>query len=240
MLEHFTSMVDLFGHAEYFNEAEDLLETIPFRSNVVGWTCLLSSCRKHGNVDIGRRCFDLISATDRRNAAAYVLMAKTYADAGMRDKAGEVEASRLSLNAWKKPAKAFIEIDNQVHDFVVGDQTHPRSEDIYAKLKTLSMLQREGRYTSQADLFRNQMFGDDREIFSAEHSEKLAIAFGLISTPKGATIRVSKNVRVCADCHIAAQIMSKVEMREIIVNDTYRIHHFKDGACSCNDYQQQE
>ncbi|CAN6843883.1 hypothetical protein Bca4012_049739 [Brassica carinata] len=35
------------------------------------------------------------------------------------------------------------------------------------------------------------------------HSERLAIAFGLIFVPSGLPIRVGKNLRVCVDCHTA-------------------------------------
>lgn len=36
------------------------------------------------------------------------------------------------------------------------------------------------------------------------HSEKLAIVFGLISTPFGMPIKIFKNLRVCGDCHTAS------------------------------------
>ncbi|WCJ35049.1 Pentatricopeptide repeat (PPR) superfamily protein [Euphorbia peplus] len=77
---------------------------------------------------------------------------------------------------------------------------------------------------------------DDKETVVAHHSEKLAIAFGLLKTSPGTTIRISKNLRVCTDCHNATKIICKVYNREIIVRDRNRFHHFKDGSCSCNDY----
>jgi hypothetical protein len=49
-------------------------------------------------------------------------------------------------------------------------------------------------------------------------------------------VRVMKNLRVCSDCHITMKLISKLEKREIILRDTIRFHHFKDGLCSCNDY----
>jgi hypothetical protein len=68
------------------------------------------------------------------------------------------------------------------------------------------------------------------------HSEKLAIAFGLISTSPGMTLRIFKNLRICGDCHNAAKLISKIEDREIILRDTTRFHHFRGGHCSCGDY----
>lgn len=68
------------------------------------------------------------------------------------------------------------------------------------------------------------------------HSERLAIAYGLISTPARTPLRIIKNLRVCGDCHNAIKIMSKIVGRELIVRDNKRFHHFRDGKCSCGDY----
>lgn len=72
------------------------------------------------------------------------------------------------------------------------------------------------------------------------HSEKLALAFGLISTSPGSPLRVIKNLRMCGDGHSPTKYVSKAEKRErereIIMIDNYRFHHFVDGASSCGDY----
>ncbi|PAN44836.1 hypothetical protein PAHAL_9G074000 [Panicum hallii] len=68
------------------------------------------------------------------------------------------------------------------------------------------------------------------------HSERLAIAFGLVSTPPGTPLRVIKNLRICGDCHNAVKLIAKVTGREIVVRDNKRFHHFKDGVCSCGDF----
>ncbi|CAL4927530.1 unnamed protein product [Urochloa decumbens] len=72
------------------------------------------------------------------------------------------------------------------------------------------------------------------------HSERLAIAFGLVSTPPGTPLRVMKNLRICGDCHNAVKLIAKVTAREIVVRDNKRFHHFKDGVCSCRDYWTQD
>jgi hypothetical protein len=41
-------------------------------------------------------------------------------------------------------------------------------------------------------------------------SERFAIAFGLINTYTGTTIRITKNLRVCGDFHIAIKFISMV------------------------------
>ena len=62
------------------------------------------------------------------------------------------------------------------------------------------------------------------------HSEKLAIAFALIKTSSGSPIRITKNLRTCADCHGATKFISN------IVRDAIHFHHFRYALCSCGDY----
>lgn len=68
------------------------------------------------------------------------------------------------------------------------------------------------------------------------HSERLAIAYGLLGTPNGTPVRVTKNLRVCGDCHTFCKLVSKVFERELVVRDANRFHHFGNGFCSCGDY----
>uniref|UniRef100_A0A0A9BUM3 DYW domain-containing protein n=1 Tax=Arundo donax TaxID=35708 RepID=A0A0A9BUM3_ARUDO len=68
------------------------------------------------------------------------------------------------------------------------------------------------------------------------HSERLALAYGLVMTPPGHPIRIMKNLRSCLDCHTIFKVISKLVQREIIVRDINRFHHFEEGLCSCGDY----
>lgn len=43
------------------------------------------------------------------------------------------------------------------------------------------------------------------------------------------SFRVFKNLGVCRDCYNAIKYISAIENREIIVRDTTKFHHFKDG-----------
>jgi len=77
---------------------------------------------------------------------------------------------------------------------------------------------------------------EEKIMILRNHSEKLAISFGLLNTTKGTTLRVCKNLRICVDYHNAIKLVSKIDKREIIVRDNKRFRHFKNGFCSCGDY----
>ena len=75
-----------------------------------------------------------------------------------------------------------------------------------------------------------------KEHFLCHHSEKIAIAFGLICMPLGNPIQFFKNLRVCGDFHTAIKFISKIEKQRIIVRDVNRFHHFQESLCFGKDY----
>ena len=78
------------------------------------------------------------------------------------------------------------------------------------------------------------MSDDEKTKILWEHSEKLALAYGLLGD--SGIIRIVKNIRICGDCHVVMCGASKVSGREIVVRDNMRFHHFHDGVCSCNNF----
>lgn len=136
----------------------------------------------------------------------------------------------------KAPGCSLIEVNNTVNTFVVGDRSHPQTEKIYATLETLAGKVEEAGYIPNTDFVLHDVDEEAKEHMLGTHSEKLAIAFGLIHTSPGTPIRIMKNLRVCGDCHNMTKFISKICKRDIIMRDLKRFHHFKDGVCSCGDY----
>lgn len=228
---HYNCMVDLLGRAGHLSRAEDMLRAVACDKDVVGWTSLLSACKSHGSIDLGRRCFDQIIKAEPENASAYVLLATIYANAGRWRDAHEVESMRKSVGAKKKPAKACIEVHNKVQEFTVGDD----KGDMSLKLRKLNLrLKREG-HVPQTDLVLRAVSEAEKEDALCGHAEKLALAYGLMNTPDGTTLLVSKNLRMCNDCHSSTKVLSLLEKREIVVRDAHRVHRFAEGHCSCGD-----
>ncbi|XP_042493676.1 pentatricopeptide repeat-containing protein At2g15690, mitochondrial-like [Macadamia integrifolia] len=114
--------------------------------------------------------------------------------------------------------------------------TNPNKKEVYDKLRSLNEEMKEAGYVPDTRYVLHDINEEAKEKALLYHSEKLAIAFGLISTPPGTTLRIIKNLRICGDCHNAVKLISKIEGREIIVRDNKRFHHFRDGKCSCGDY----
>lgn len=136
----------------------------------------------------------------------------------------------------KDPGCSFIELDGVIHEFLAEDNGHPQSKEIYRSVEDMIEKIKTAGYVPDIVEVRLDAAEEDKEASVYHHSEKLAIAYGLIKTSPGTTIRISKNLRICGDCHNATKIISKVFGREIVIRDRNRFHHFKDGLCSCKDF----
>ncbi|XP_059281960.1 pentatricopeptide repeat-containing protein At2g41080 [Lycium ferocissimum] len=235
-LVHYTCVVDLLGRAGRLQEAEDLIRSMPVKPDGVIWKTLLSACKIHKNADMARSIAEEVLRIDPDDSASYVLLANIQASAKRWNYVSELRKSMKERGVKKEPGISWLELKNQVHHFVIGDKSHPQSEDVDVYLKELiAELKLEG-YVPDTGSVLHDMELEEQEYNLVHHSEKLAIAFALMNTPEGFPIRIMKNLRICGDCHMAIKYISKVKNREIIVRDASRFHHFKDGSCSCGDY----
>eukprot|EP01018_Ginkgo_biloba_P002598 Gb_38504 [translate_table: standard] len=235
-MKHYSCMVDILGRAGRLDEAQDFINQMPIKPDATVWGCLLGACRVHSNIELGERVAGHMLELDPKNAAPYVVLSNMYAAAGRWDDIANVRKMMKEKRVKKMPGCSWIEISRQVHAFRVGDKSHPQTEKIYAKLEKLSQQLKAAGYVPKTRFVLNDVEEEQKEQILCHHSEKLAIAFGLINTSAGTAIRVIKNLRVCGDCHSATKFISKIVAREIVVRDANRYHHFKDGSCSCGDY----
>ena len=137
----------------------------------------------------------------------------------------------------KVPGVSAIELKGMLYQFVSGDRSHPESSKIYEKMKEIyTRLKSLTGYSADTGHVIVDVEEEDKEHALAVHSEKLAIAYGLLHLDPKEAIRIVKNLRVCRDCHHVTKLISNVYGREIIVRDRNRFHHFKDGECSCLDF----
>ncbi|XP_059077622.1 pentatricopeptide repeat-containing protein At1g08070, chloroplastic-like [Cryptomeria japonica] len=235
-LKHYACMVDILARAGHFIEAQDLIKGMPFEPDICVWGSLLGACRIHHNIELGVQVAEYIFALEPQNAGYYVLLSNMYATAGRWDDVAKVRIMMRARGVKKPPGYSFIEINSQVHAFLAGDRSHPQSERIYATLEKLTEQMKDAGYVASTNFVLQELDEDVKERMLCSHSERLAIAFGLVSTSPGIPLHITKNLRVCGDCHTATKVISKIVMREIIMRDANRFHHFKDGVCSCRDY----
>jgi pentatricopeptide repeat protein len=234
--EHYACMIDLLGRSGKLKEAVNLVNSIPFEADGSVWGALLGAARIHKDVELGQKAADMLFTLEPDKSGTHVLLANIYASAGMWEKAANVRKVMKFSNVKKEPAISWIEVKDKIHTFIVGDRNHSRSDEIYAKLDELNELLSKAGYSPIIETDIHNVEQSEKEKLLYHHSEKLAVAFGLIATPPGAPIRVMKNLRVCVDCHTFLKFVAKIVSRQIVVRDINRFHHFKDGSCSCGDF----
>lgn len=97
-------------------------------------------------------------------------------------------------NLVKEGGCSWIEVGDKVHKFYVGDTSHPNTHRIYNELDRLIREIKRCGYVPDTDLVLHKLEeeGDEeeKERLLYQHSEKIAVAFGLISTVKSRPVRV--------------------------------------------------
>ena len=236
--EHFSCMVNLFCRAGDFDSVKELLARREFSPDAAVWKTVLAACRIHSS-DVAASMVERAAAelfhVDPQDATAYTLLANAHAAGKRWEDARRVRRLMNSRGVRKEPGWSWMEARNSVHAFCAADVEHPRTKEIYAKIREMmERITEAGEY--KADLgWALHEEGEAAEL--AHHSEKLAVAFGLLMMPPTRPIRVFKNLRICGDCHAAIKAVAKVYKRAVVVRDANYFHHFGvEGACSCGDF----
>ncbi|XP_008456092.1 pentatricopeptide repeat-containing protein At3g24000, mitochondrial isoform X2 [Cucumis melo] len=235
-IEHCVCMIDLLGRSGRLVEAEAFITDMPIPPNDLVWRSLLASCRIYRNLDLGRKAAKHLLELDPSDDSAYVLYSNVFATIGrwadVEDVRGQMGAHRIQ----KKPAHSWVKWKGNISIFGMGDQTHPQMEQINGKLLGLMKIVGEAGYVPDTSYSLQDTDEEQKEHNMWSHSERIALAFGLINIPEGTTVRIFKNLRVCGDCHSFFKFVSGVLGRKIVLRDPYRFHHFTNGDCSCSDY----
>lgn len=235
VMDHYGAMVDLLGRAGRLNEAWDFIQKMPIEPGITVFGAMLGACKIHKNVELGEKAANRLFELDPDEGGYHVLLANIYAAASMWDKLAKVRTIMEKKGLQKTPGCSLVELKNEVHSFYSGSTNHPQSKRIYTFLETLIDEIKAAGYVPDTNSIHDVEDYVQENLLSS-HSEKLAIAFGLLNSSPGSTIHIRKNLRVCGDCHNATKYISLVTGREIIVRDMHRFHCFKNGVCSCGDY----
>lgn len=235
--DHYARLVDLLCRAGKFQEAKEVIDSMPCIPGPPIWEVFLAGCRIHNKISLGVQAAEKLLELIPQHDGTYVLLSNIYANAGKWKEVAEVRKLMRDRGVKKEPGCSWIEIESMVHVFLVDDSTHPEAKEVYDYLEQLVIEMRKLGYMPDTKFVLHDMESQEHKEYAlSTHSEKLAVAYGLMKLPRGATVRVFKNLRICGDCHNAFKFMSRVAGREIVVRDGKRFHHFRNGECSCGNY----
>ncbi|CAN0853822.1 Pentatricopeptide repeat-containing protein At4g21065 [Linum grandiflorum] len=236
-MENYGCMVDLLGRAGLLDDALKFVEQMPCKPNAIIWRTLLGACVNHNNTALADEVNNKLFHLDPYHDGDYVLLSNAYGGTGKYAKKAELRASMREKRISKEPGHSLLVVGDEIHEFFSGDDSHLESLEVRKFLQQIiTDIRVEGYEPYTSNVFHD-IEDEEKEQSIGFHSEKLAVAFALVSfTDSRRTIRIMKNLRTCRDCHSFMKRVSRKFDREIIVRDRNRFHHFRDGACSCQDY----
>lgn len=235
-MEHFGCVVDLLGRAGRLEEAEKFIDSMPVQPNAAVWGALLNACRIHGKVELGEKVGWILLDMEPQNSGRYALLSNIFAKAERWDDVARVRKLMKERGVKTIPGSSMMELGCTVHEFKMGDGTHPQMKEIYAMLERIMEKLRMEGYSPRTSQVSFDIDEEEKETALSLHTEKIAVAFGLLQTEPGTTLRIVKNLRVCEDCHSAFKLISRIYSRNIIMRDRVRYHQFRNGVCSCKDF----
>uniref|UniRef100_A0ACD5U5B5 Uncharacterized protein n=1 Tax=Avena sativa TaxID=4498 RepID=A0ACD5U5B5_AVESA len=234
--KHLVCIVDLLARSGLVEEANDLLTSTCAEPTIPILVALLSGCLNNKKLELGESTAEKILELQPDDVGVLALVSNLYAAAKNWEKVREVRKLMKYHGSKKVPGRSSIEFRGALHTFVMEDQSHPQHREILQTASKLDSEMRKMGYVPRTEFVYHDLEEGVKEQLLSRHSERLAIAFGLLNTSPGTRLVVIKNLRVCGDCHDAIKYISKIAEREIVVRDAKRFHHFRDGACSCGDY----
>ncbi|KAL0459864.1 UNVERIFIED_CONTAM: Pentatricopeptide repeat-containing protein, mitochondrial [Sesamum latifolium] len=165
--EHYACMVDLLGRAGQLNEAMDLINEMPVEADAVVWGSLMGACRNHMNPELAEVAAKKLLQLEPKNAGPYVLLSNMYASKG---RWGDVAKLRKSMRSRKVSKLPVVE--------------------------KLGGMLREAGYNPDGAFALHDVDEEEKAQSLRYHSEKLAVAFGLLKLPEGVPIR---RVEICLE-----------------------------------------
>ncbi|KAM7507868.1 hypothetical protein LguiA_018321 [Lonicera macranthoides] len=197
------------------NEAMNLIKEIPMEPTLMVWLALLSTCRTHTNVKLGEYASSRLLELESENDGSYTLFSNIYAN----------------VKRWKDVARIWSLMKHS------GIKKRPGYSWIYDLLANLIHRINAMGYVPETIYALHDVDDEEKGDILFEHSEKLALADGILTSAPGLPIRITKNLRVSGDCHTSITYISKTVEHEIILSDSSRFHHFNNWSCSCSGYR---
>ncbi|CAF1155485.1 unnamed protein product [Rotaria sp. Silwood1] len=237
--------IDCLSRLFIFDEAQNLIDDYE-KSNSpspVMYMAILSGARNSRQHILSQKIYDrmeiLFPNEKETLKSGSILLGNTYLSIGDSEQAENVRSNRIKeLGTKIKPGVSWKEFNGEIFEFTANDRSHPRSEEIHAKAKYISdVLMKHGHKYDASWITRP--LREDETIASVlcSHSERLAIAYHFLQQENPSFIQITKNLRVCGDCHRTTKLIAKIWQCKIIVRDANCIHHCSpDGTCSCQDH----
>ncbi|KAJ8772902.1 hypothetical protein K2173_028079 [Erythroxylum novogranatense] len=239
VMDHYGCLIDMFVRLGRTEEAFDIVKKMDFEPSEFIWNLLIAGCRNHGHTELGFCAAEQLLKLKPRDIETYVMLLNMYISAERWKDVSQVRKLMKEEKVGKLNDWSWISIKEKTRSFKTNDRLHPGNAEIYTFLEELLNKAKSYGYESgeNVEVVDEEEEAEEKTFsYCVYHSEKLAVAYGLLHTEKSASIRVVKSIGMCKDCHNFMKIISLLASKEIIVRDSKRLHKFVNGQCSCADF----
>ncbi|KAF7825197.1 pentatricopeptide repeat-containing protein [Senna tora] len=134
-IEHYGCMIDLLGRAGCLDEAEELIESMPYNANGIILSSFLFACGYFKDVARAERVLKEREAV--MNGGDYVMLRNLYATEQRWNDMEDVKEMMKNSGSSKEVGCSVIGVDNNFMEFVAGDYFHPHQETVHLTLGQL-------------------------------------------------------------------------------------------------------
>ncbi|KAL4572367.1 hypothetical protein LXL04_019140 [Taraxacum kok-saghyz] len=139
-IDQYACLIDLYARKGDLESARKVFDEMPVDANAVMWSSFLSCCKEYGNVEYGREAAYKLFELEPDSPVPYLILGDIYGGAGLWNEVRNVRKLMEENGVRKCTAGwSWVEVDNEVHVFSVGDLCHVRSDEIYLELYKLSL-----------------------------------------------------------------------------------------------------
>lgn len=136
-IEHYGCMIDLLGRAGLLDEAENLINTMPYKANGIILSSFLFACGYYKNAAKAERVIKKYATLEPWNNGNCIILRNLYAMEKRWSDVEEVKGLMIERGANKEVGCSVIEIDGEVKEFVAGDMIHSQERTIQSTLGQL-------------------------------------------------------------------------------------------------------
>ncbi|KAJ8426486.1 hypothetical protein Cgig2_014284 [Carnegiea gigantea] len=137
-IEHYGCMADLFCKAKLLEDAQKLIKSMKIEPNAVIWGALLSGCKLCKNLEMAEIAVSKLIELEPGNCGYYSLLVTMYAEANRWKEVGKIRTTMRELGVEKRcPGASWIERENELHQFIAADKSHPASSELHILLDDL-------------------------------------------------------------------------------------------------------
>jgi pentatricopeptide repeat protein len=151
-VDHYACLIDLLGRGGHLQEAQEVIDQLPFRADGVIWATYLAACQMHKDEERGKVAAKKLVEMEPQSSSTYVFLSSLHAAAGNWVEAKVAREAMREKGVMKFPGCSWITVGNKTSLFVVQDTHHPDTLSIYKMLDNLTGMMNKDDRIEEYDL----------------------------------------------------------------------------------------